>query len=67
MDQEQSKSIETLLDQLNEYISLKRLEDKLCIDIMESIRRKFVILINLGSNKVFVVNLTKFYNFLKLC
>ena len=34
---------------------------------MESIRRKIVIKINLGSNKVFVVSLTKFFNFLKLC
>ena len=28
---------------------------------MESIRRKIVSLINLGSNKVWVVRLTKFY------
>ena len=33
---------------------------------MESIRRKIVNLINLGSNKVCVVSLTFFY-FLKLC
>ena len=38
----------------------------LCINIMESIRRKIVSLINSGSNKVCVVSLTKFYNFLKL-
>ena len=34
---------------------------------MESIRIKIVSLINLGSNKVCVVSLTNFYNFLKLC
>ena len=34
---------------------------------MESIRRKIVSLINLGSNKVCVVSLTNFFNFLKLC
>ena len=34
---------------------------------MESIRRKIVSLISLGSNKVCVVSLTIFYNFLKLC
>ena len=34
---------------------------------MESIRRKIVSIINTGSNKVYVVNLTKFYNFLNLC
>ena len=40
----------------------------LCINIMESIRRKIVSLINLGSNKVCVVSLTNFFlNFLKLC
>ena len=33
---------------------------------MESIRRKIVSKINLGSNKVCVVSLTNFY-FLKLC
>ena len=34
---------------------------------MESVRRKIGSLINLGSNKVSVVRLTTFYNFLKLC
>ena len=34
---------------------------------MESIRRKFVSLINLGSNKVCVVSLTIFFNYFKLC
>ena len=34
---------------------------------MESIRIKNFSLISLGSNKVCVVNLTIFYNFLKLC
>ena len=34
---------------------------------MESIRIKIVSLISLGSNKVCVVSLTIFYNFLKLC
>ena len=34
---------------------------------MELIRRKIVNLINLGSNKVCVVSLTNFFNFLKLC
>ena len=33
---------------------------------MESIRRKIVSLINLGSNKVCVVSLTIFFYFLKL-
>ena len=33
----------------------------LCINIMESIRRKIVSLINLGSNKVCVVSLTNFF------
>ena len=37
------------------------------INIMESIRRKIVSLINSGLSKVCVVSLTKFYNFLKLC
>ena len=35
--------------------------------MMESITRKIVSLINLGSNKFCVASLTKFYNFLKLC
>ena len=39
----------------------------LCINIMESIRRKIVSLISLGSNKVCVVSLTIFFYFLKLC
>ena len=34
---------------------------------MESITRKIVNLISLGSNKVCVVSLTIFFNFLKLC
>ena len=35
---------------------------------MESIRRKIVSLINLGSNKAYVVSLIIFFfNFLKLC
>ena len=34
---------------------------------MESIIRKIVNLINSGLNKVCIVCLTKFYNFLKLC
>ena len=34
---------------------------------MESIRRKIVSLINLGSNKVCVVSLTIFFLFYKLC
>ena len=38
----------------------------LCINIMESIRKKFVSLISLESNKVCVVNLTIFFYFLKL-
>ena len=33
---------------------------------MESIRRKIVSLENVGSNKVCVVSLTNFFNFLKL-
>ena len=33
---------------------------------MKSIRRKIVSLINLGSNKVYVVSLTIFFIFLKL-
>ena len=45
----------------------KDLKIQLWINIMESIRRKISSLINLGSNKVCVVSLTKFYNFLKLC
>ena len=39
----------------------------LCINIKESIRRKNVSKINLGSNKVCVVSLIIFFNFLKLC
>ena len=34
---------------------------------MESIRRKIDCFINLESNKVCVVSLTNFFNFLKLC
>ena len=59
--------IETLQDQVNESILPKRLEIQLCINIMESSRRKIASLINLGSNKDYVVRLTKFYNFLNLC
>ena len=39
----------------------------LCINIMESIRRKIGSFISLGSNKVCDVSLTIFFNFLKLC
>ena len=50
------------------YFVKKRLVDNaLHKNIMESIRRKIVSLISLGSNKVCVVSLTIFFNFLKLC
>ena len=48
MDKEQSELIETLQDQLNEFILPKRLEIQLCINIIESINRKIVSLINIG-------------------
>ena len=67
MDQKQSKLIETLQDQVNGSILFKRLKEQLCINIIELIRRMIASLINVGSNKVGVASLTKFYNFLKLC
>ena len=49
MDKEQSKLIETLQEQVNGSILFKWLVDTvLFINIMESIRRKIVSLINLG-------------------
>ena len=42
-------------------------DEKCCINIIESDRRKNVNLIYLGPNKTDVVNFTNFYNFLQLC
>ena len=59
------KLIETLQDQVDESILPKRLKDTALHNIMESIRRKIGSLINIGSNKVCIVSLTKFYNYIK--
>ena len=64
MDQEQSELIDTLQDQLNEFILLKLLADNALHKHMESIRTKTFSLINLGSNKVCVVSLTNILIFL---
>ena len=59
--------IETLQGQVDESILLKRLEDTALHKHYGVNQKKIVSLINLGSNKVCVVSLTKFNNFLKLC
>ena len=67
IDQNLSKSIETRHDQVNESILPKGFEDTALHKHYGINQKKDVSKINVGSNKVYVVSLTNFFNFLKLC
>ena len=56
-----------LQDQVNGSILFKWLVDNDLHKHLESIRRKIVIKVNVGSNKVCAVSFKKSYNFPKLC